>query len=315
MNRIKRLRQMTLCLSLLLFSAGALAADAAPFLWQVQGAKAKHYLLGSVHLLPSSAQPLPASLTQAYQDTQGVVFESDFATLADPKTQLEMLDAASAPDGLRALISPALYDKLKKRAGELKMPLDTTCDPYKPWFCAMTLELFSFQKAGFTPEDGIDQFFYNRALDDGKPIRWLEDAEAHLALFTQMPDTLGQQFLAAELDDQTSTGESPEELLRIWQTGDIAALEKLTHELKQRHPLIYSRMLADRSRAWLPRLRELLDGDSSELIITGAAHDAGPDGLPALLKAAGYVVQPVTAPAAVAPAAAATVAPVKAAAH
>ena len=279
---------------LLLFSAGALAAGDAPFLWQVKGAKTTHYLMGSMHLLPASAQPLPASLEQVYQQAQGVVFETDFATLADPKTQLGMLDAASADNGLQSLISAALYARLKQRAAALDMPLDTTCDPYKPWFCAMTLELFVFQKAGFTPDDGIDEQYYNRALEDGKPIRWLEDPEAHLALFTQMPDSLAQQYLSAELDDLTSSGESPEELLRIWQTGDVAALAKLTAELKQRHPQAYARLLADRNRAWLPRLRGMLDGDSSELIITGAAHDVGPDGLPALLKAAGYDVQPVS---------------------
>ena len=45
---------------LLLFSAGALAAGDAPFLWQVKGAKTTHYLMGSMHLLPASAQPLAA---------------------------------------------------------------------------------------------------------------------------------------------------------------------------------------------------------------------------------------------------------------
>lgn len=281
------------CAVLFLFSASAIAADNAPFLWQVKGKKATHYLMGSMHLLPDSALPLPAGLEQAYKQAQGVVFETDFATLADPKTQLAMLDAASAAQGLQALISPALYARLKQRAAAVQMPLDTSCDPYQPWFCAMTLELFVFQQAGFTPDNGIDQQYYNRALQDGKPIRWLEDPEAHLALFTQMPSNMAQQYLSATLDDQTSSGESPESLLKLWQSGDTAGLAKLVAELKTRHPQAYARLLSDRNHAWLQRLGNFLDSDGSQLIITGAAHDVGPDGLPALLRALGYDVQPV----------------------
>jgi uncharacterized protein YbaP (TraB family) len=296
---------------LFLLCASAAAADNAPFLWQVKGKKATHYLMGSMHLLPDSALPLPAGLDRAYRQAQGVVFETDFATLADPKTQLAMLDAASAAQGLQALIPPALYARLKQRASALQMPLDTSCDPYKAWFCAMTLELFVFQKAGFTPDNGIDQQYYNRALQDGKPIHWLEDPEAHLALFTQMPPDMAQQYLAATLDDQTSSGESPASLLRLWQSGDTAGLAKRVAELKARHPQAYARLLSDRNRDWLPRLGTLLDGEGSQLIITGAAHDVGPDGLPTLLRALGYDVQPVAPaaadlPAGPAPAAAAS---------
>lgn len=282
---------------LLVFSASAVAAVNAPFLWQVKGKKTTHYLLGSMHLLPNSALPLPASLEQAYKQAQGVVFETDFATLADPNTQLAMLDDASAAQGLQALISPALYAQLKQRAAELQMPLDTSCDPYKPWFCAMTLELFVFQKAGFTPDNGVDQQYYNRALQDGKPIHWLEDPAAHLALFTQMPHNMAQQYLSATLDEQTSAGESPQSLLKLWRTNDTAGLAKLVAELQTRHPQIYARLLSDRNREWLPRLGNLLDGDSSQLIITGAAHDVGPDGLPSLLRAVGYEVQLMMPPA------------------
>jgi uncharacterized protein YbaP (TraB family)/uncharacterized glyoxalase superfamily protein PhnB len=288
----------------LLFAAGACAADA-PFLWEIQGAKTKHYLMGSVHLLPPSTQPLPAALENAYAKSTGVVFESDLATLADPKSQMAMLNAASAPKGLQSLISKASYERLQQRARELNMPLDDSCDPYKPWFCAMTLEVFSFQRAGFKAEYGLDQYFFSRALKDGKAIRWLEDPEVQLSLFAKMPDKLGEQFLVATLDEQTEAGQNPDGLLRMWRESDQAALEKITREMKAHHPQAYARLLADRNRAWMPTLEKMLAGESSLLIIVGAAHSAGPDGLLALLKAKGYDIKAVPADAVKADAAAA----------
>jgi uncharacterized protein YbaP (TraB family) len=292
---MKRLLPQLIAILLFVASSAATAASDAPFLWEIQGAKAKHYLMGSVHLLPPSTQPLPPALESAYAKAAGVVFESDLATLADPKSQMAMLNAAAAPDGLRLLVSKDSYERLQKRARELNMPLDQTCDPYKAWFCAMTLEIFSYQRAGFQAEYGLDQYFFTRALKDGKPIRWLEAPEVQINLFTDMPDKLGEQFLVATLDEQAEAGQDPDGLLHMWRDGDQAELEKITREMKLHQPQAYARLLADRTRAWLPTLEKMLAGDSTQLIIVGAAHSVGPDGLLALLKAKGYDIHAVAA--------------------
>lgn len=278
---------------LLCLSAASWAASDAPFLWEIQGAKAKHYLMGSVHLLPATTQPLPAALESAYAKAKGVAFESDLASLADPKSQLAMFNAAMAPNGLRPLVSKETYERLQKTAGELGMPLANTCDPYKPWFCAMTLEIFAYQHAGFQSEYGLDQFFFSRALEDGKPIRWLEEPQAQIDLFATMSDKLGEQFLAATLDEQADESQTPEGLLRMWRNGDMGELEKMIRDMKARQPQAYARMLAERNRAWMPKLEKILASDNTQLIVVGAAHSAGPDGLLALLKAKGYDVRAI----------------------
>lgn len=278
---------------LLCASVASWAASDAPFLWEIQGAKAKHYLMGSVHLLPASTQPLPAALENAYTKATGVAFESDLASLADPKSQLAMFNAARAPNGLRPLVSKDVYERLQKSARDLNMPLADTCDPYKPWFCAMTLEIFAYQHAGFQSEYGLDQFFFSRALQDGKPIRWLEEPQAQIDLFAKMSDKLGEQFLVSTLDEQGDENQTPEGLLRMWRNGDQNELEKITRDMKAHQPQAYARLLSERNRAWMPKLEKILGSENTQLIIVGAAHSAGPDGLLALLKAKGYDVRPL----------------------
>jgi len=291
-------------LALLLFAAlPAAAADtpvvapapahAAPFLFEVQGPKARHFLLGSVHLLPATAYPLPAALEAAYGATRALALETDLAELAEPELQNRMLGAAreDRPGGLKARVGKSLYAKLQKRATALGMPTPV-CDELRAWFCALALELYPLQQAEFSVENGIDQYFFARARDDGRPIAGLETAEFQVNLFAGMPEALSRQLLAATLDETTYTSQSPQELYRIWRSGDVATLDKLMKDLRQRYPELNQLLLAGRNRAWLPQLVERFKGDTPLLVVVGAAHLVGPEGLVALLKAQGLDAKP-----------------------
>ena len=297
----------TLLLALSVLAPPALAADApepgvahpAPFLWQVQGPKAHHALLGSVHLLPARAHPLPAALDSAYAEAGVVVFETDLNELSDPELQNRMLAAArdDRPGGLKTRIGPALYAKLQKRAGALGMPTPA-CQDLRGWFCALTLELFPLQQAEFISEFGLDQYFYGRAQDDGRSIVGLETAVQQTELFTNFSDALSTQMMREALDDKTYSSQTPEELYRIWRSGDTARLEKLMAEMHKRYPQLYERLLAARNRAWLPKLVERFNGDTPTLVIVGAGHLVGAEGLLAALKGKGFDLKPAPAVAA-----------------
>jgi uncharacterized protein YbaP (TraB family) len=272
------------------------AADTnAPFLWQIKGKQATHYLLGSVHMLPATSQPLPPSLLTAYGKAAAVVFETDLAALSDAQTQLKMLSTADAPKGIRPIIGESLYKELRERAAALQLPLDSTCENYKPWFCAMTLEIVGFERAGFKPQYGLDQVFYTHASDDNKPIHWLEQPADHLKIFTTMPDKLATEFLSSTLQELGDAQQAPAEMLRMWRENDVAALEKITLEMKKTQPRAYERLLAARTRAWIAPLQTMLDAEESQLIVVGAAHTVGPDGLLTLLRKVGYEITPVPA--------------------
>jgi uncharacterized protein YbaP (TraB family) len=283
-------------LALLAVSGLALAADppapppvAAPFLWEVQGPKAKHFVLGSVHLLPPAARPLPPALDAAYAATQVLVLETDLEALASPEVQGRMLGAAreDQPGGLRAQIGRSLYKKLQKRARALGMPAQEVCAELRAWFCALTLELYPLQQAGFSIEYGIDQHYYSLARDDGRPVIGLETPQFQVELFARMPQPLAKQMLAATLDEATYESQTPEELYRMWRTGDLGTLEEVVEDLRKRYPELYARILADRTRAWAEPLAERMKAEVPMLVIVGAAHLPGPDGLLALLKARG----------------------------
>lgn len=275
-----------LLLFALLFSG---AAQAGGLLWQVQGPKAKHWMLGSVHLLPPSAYPLPAMVEYAYRDAKGLAFETDIDALTSADAQAQMLATAleQRPGGIRARIPAALYRALEQRAQKIGLP-PPPCETFKAWFCSVLLESFAVRKAGFDAKFGIDQHFYARAQLDQKARLPLETPQAQLAVLSGMPEAQAKQMLEATLDESVSESDDPQELLRIWQHSDLAALEKIESGLRKKYPAVHARLLADRNRAWLPKLRALFNSDTPQLVIVGALHQVGPDGLPTLLWTNGF---------------------------
>ena len=294
MRRALASAAMALALLAGLAVAAEPVASPAPFLYEVAGPKARHYLLGSVHLLPPSAVPPPAALDAAYDATRVLVVETDLDAVGTPEMQERMLSAARDAGGLEARIGKKLYRKLQERAKALGMPTPV-CAELRAWFCALALELHRLQQAGFSPAHGIDRRYFNLAREDGRPVVGLETAEFQVGLFAQMPEALSKQMLAASLDEATYESQTPAQLLALWRAGDVAELERVARDLRKHYPELYARILADRNRAWVAPIGERLKQDLPVLVIVGAAHLPGADGLLALLKEQGFEAKPVTA--------------------
>lgn len=264
---------------------------AAPFLWRIESGGTTHYLQGSVHLLPEAAHPLPSGLEAAYAAAEGLVFESDLGALSAPATQKRFLAAARAPKGLAAELLPPMRLRLQNRIQALGLPVGL-CEPFRAWFCALSMELYAYAGAGFSAELGLDQHYYRRALHDGKALAWLEAPDAHLDLFAGLPPTLGLQLLEQVLDESENAALSPARIYASWREGDPSVLEAEIEALRREYPALHARLLADRNRAWCAPLGRLLRSDQAQLIVVGAAHLPGPDGLIALLRAEGFRLEP-----------------------
>ena len=56
-------------------------------------------------------------------------------------------------------------------------------------------------------------------------------------------------------------------------------------------PSIRRRLITDRNKRWLPEIVQWLQSGKTYLVVAGAAHMAGSEGLPALLQAQGFQVE------------------------
>lgn len=282
--------------------APAVAAPAAgtepprPLLWKVADGDNAIYLLGSFHLLKPADYPVSADVDAAFDDAERLVFEIGPRELAEPDVQQRFLAAAGydPPGGsLRQALPAPLHARLERwlaaRGGSAR-PLDR----FEPWFVNLTLTLQAAQKQGFRPELGLDRRLMQRAEAAGKPVGGLETLDDQLRALDSAPMDEQVAALAEFLDRAGEMPQLLDELHRAWREADLRELDALTRqEMRADTPRTYRIVNVDRNRAWLPQLRVLLDGSAADdaLVVVGALHLLGDDGLVAMLRGHGYTIE------------------------
>jgi hypothetical protein len=257
-------------------------------LWKVEGTKNTVYLLGSIHLLKESNYPLPAPIESAFSKAQIAVFEADVSEMLKPEVQLKLMAKASLPAGetLKSQLSAETYAQFQEHVKKLEMP-DVMFAQFKPSLAAIMLAMLELQKLGFDPTHGVDKHFFERARKDGKQTVALETVNFQINLVTEFTKEEGELLMKTTLKDIDKTRKMYGDILKAWQTGDAEGLEKLINEALREAPVIAKRMLTDRNRNWLPKIRELLRGDKTAIVIVGAGHLVGREGVVELLKKEG----------------------------
>lgn len=290
------MKKLWLTWLLVLWTGLVWAQPPVPMLWKV-GGKGPHsvYLLGSFHMLKDSDYPLAPAVGAALADAQQLYFEVSPQEMQSPDLAEKMNRAALRTDGkaLQQALPPKTWAALQAYAAKTGMPLDAL-QAYKPWFVALAMTLAEFQKLGFTPALGLDQYLMREAARSRKPTHGLESADAQIQLLDSLDTALQGDFLAETLIDLQDMPAQTEALHGAWHRGDDLALDRISAgDMRQRFPVLYQRVNVDRNRAWLPQVEALLQPGSggNTLVVVGAMHLVGSDGLVQMLQARGYRVQ------------------------
>jgi len=77
----------------------------------------------------------------------------------------------------------------------------------------------------------------------------------------------------------------------MWRHGDLVAAARVQEEMKKESEELYDKALRTRNRNWMQKLEPLLHGRKNALVLVGAAHLPGEDGLLRLLRTAGFPVE------------------------
>jgi len=260
-------------------------------LWIAEGASNKVYLLGSVHLLRREDHPLPTVIDAAYDDAETLFMELDMDDLDPLATQaainrLGMLDGSQS---LREVMGEELYNDASLAAESLDIPLDMLAGT-EPWLAAITVEQLALTRIGFNPIYGIEMQLLTRASKDGKEIHGFESVEEQLEFLDGLSMDAQRELLMQALTEGANIGDIMDELIAAWRTGDIAYMEKNLLAEITNYPELYTAIVVDRNRNWVNTIDKLLGYDDDYLVIVGALHLIGEDGLPQLLESRGFKV-------------------------
>jgi uncharacterized protein YbaP (TraB family) len=268
--------------------------------WRVRGVHNTVYLAGTSHIVGTNQIPFPSPFYAAYQDAQEVYVEADTQSLLTvlrllPK-MLKWMKAHQAElicpkdRTLSDYLSPQTLERLRAFYGR-----DMRRERMTPLFLLFVSEAGSMNQQGGS-NGGVEDVFALAARKDFKPIRELDDkdiADTALMVMDEMfanwkrdiaehgADTVVQKEILEndELDDM------------VWRRGDMAAVERVQAEMKKELPSMYDRLLPERNRKWVAKLKVALQGKRNVMVLVGVAHFGGKEGLLQLLQEAGFTVE------------------------
>src|SRR5215471_11923908 len=288
-SRSPRLIPLVVAFALLVV---AQAAQAKTFAFKATGKGGTIYLMGSIHVMSESFYPLNPVLEAAFKDSDLLVEEVDLAQMLDPMAQMNILTRGMLPSNqsLDKVISPATLALVQKATADLG-PAAGPLMRFKPWMLAITLQGMELMKAGFDPALGLDQHFYDQAKETGKGVQGLETVEFQISRFDAMTMEQQDRMLSETLKELATETETVGKLGDAWKAGDVPTIERIALADLKTDPLMYQRLLVERNKNWMPKIEALFARPGKALVVVGAAHLVGPDGLIAMLKAKGYSVE------------------------
>jgi uncharacterized protein YbaP (TraB family) len=291
--RARLARKAALGCMLGLLLAGC-ATPPRPLLWRISGGDRSVYLLGSLHFLKDGDYPLSSDVEAAYRHVERLVFEVSPAEMTSPATAALVSEHGTYPDAKHTLkddLSPAVWQQVLAYGAKNDLP-EADLQRYRPWMVSMRMSVLECQKIGLTSDAGLDQHFMRLAETDHKTTSGLETFDQQLAISYNLPVRDQVQMLKESLDGLADLQKGIQNEHDIWRRGDGETLAAQAKSGMATYPDFYQKLIVQRNRNWVPLIEGMLrDHGRDALVIVGAVHLEGPDGVVSLLQHDGYTVE------------------------
>ncbi len=266
--------------------------------WRVRGASNTVYLVGTCHVVSDDEIPFPSTYYAAYRDAKELLVEADPLSFSGTWIVLSAL--------------PGATHFFLHHAAEFKCPKERTLDDYVSAETARQLrehygEDYAVKKS-FTPlgllfmnefggdtvgdDGGVDDLFALLAHRDGKRIRSLDNTATAQMVVPTLNAVLNHT--RSEIATRGADAVLKEAILEHdeerddWRYGDVSAAEKEITEMKREVPAVYEQLLSGRNRRWFPTITNALTRKHNVMVLVGALHLMGDDGLIEMLRREGF---------------------------
>lgn len=276
----------------LLLLALAPAAQAKPPLWVIRDADSTIVLFGSVHALPPGLDWQPAELRAAVAQADDLWFEIPSGPEAQRRSAELSARLGLLPAGQRlsSRLDPRTLSQLERVAARLSIPM-ARLEAFRPWMAEVLLSVTYVERQGATGAHGVEDQIAAQAPARTQR-RALETPEQQLQLLAGGSEREQIAALKETLDEIEGDPKAFDELVAAWMAGDSAALVRDQIEpLRRATPALYRKLLRDRNAAWTTQILDRLKGSGRTVMVVGAGHLVGRDGVPAMLRARGVKVE------------------------
>jgi uncharacterized protein YbaP (TraB family) len=259
------------------------------FLWRYRSAIATVDLAGSIHMLKPTVYPLPAAFNAAFEAADYLVLEVDLSRYAPAELERQMAVHALLPDGQAFADQVPEPQLARSRVAMARHGLDPAqLASASPALVAQQLMFARLLALGYEPATGVEQHLLARR--GTRTVLELESLETQLELLFGQPLPTQLEILEDVLTHEALIEPLVADLITAWLAGDDAGLETALAGEGETSVLLdaFQQDLLDaRNIAMAERIAGFLLRPGHYLVIVGAAHLIGPQGIPALLTARG----------------------------
>lgn len=276
------------CLAVLLAGCGLGSDPATPALWHADcPGTGEAWLFGTIHALERPAAWRGETVDKAMNEADLVMVElADNGDAKAAAATWALLAGSRDEPPLSARVSP-------ERQGDLAMALKRTglenrdFSDTETWAAALTIAQTA--RTGLDSANGID----GAVLDamHGKKVEELEGRKGQLAIFDRLPKKEQRDLLDAVVADAASGTDESAAIAAAWRKGDMNAIAKKTETGMLADPELREALFTARNQRWSERVLAAMARDGRPFVAVGAAHLAGPQGLPAMLREKGCAVE------------------------
>jgi hypothetical protein len=274
-------------LGLLLFTT-AQSEERKLCLWSFESGESQIFLLGSIHAMRKSMYPLATPIVHAFNQADKVVFEVDLTRLNayEMNKVMQKKGMYEPPETIRQDLRPETFILLKNYLRTNQMPL-AQVERMKPWYLMLTIGQRELSRLGFDAELGIDRYLQQLALHEDKEILQLETFGEQINLLSSDPIALQELSLRVSLEERQNVAQELEELLAAWEDGNADRMLEMTLQSTAEYPELTKQMdnlIDKRNIRMAERIRAYADTSGTYLIVVGALHMGGKNGIIKLLQ-------------------------------
>lgn len=269
-------------------------------LWAITKPESKDtsFLFGSIHVSDPQVFNVNKHFNRVFEKSNLVALELNMDSI-NPFKMLNyiMMDSSLT---LKKIMSPNNYAVVKKYFEEnLGQPIQFV-ERFQPIYTSTILQAGTGEEA--KSGKSLDETIFNNAKANGKKVIGLETAEEQMAAFSSFPYRVQAKMLyQTVMEIQKNANEnSIDKLIELYIKQDLSGLEEEINKVAisedksmQEFALILNeKLIVKRNQVMLERSLPLIQSNKT-LIVVGAAHLPGNNGLIELYRKAGYLVSPI----------------------
>ncbi len=279
-----------ICLLALICLSGINQADDSRklCLWKIEHGGSRVYLLGSVHLMKEDMYPLPDPIIAAFNESDVVVFEIDLTEMDEIEIAnlMEQQGIYTPPATISDDLSPETLELLNDYLEEEGIKLDQVSQ-MKPWMLSLYISIMDLEKLGFKTELGLDQHLNQKAMDQDKETDGLESAAQQISFLSGENIEIQDLALRAYLSERHQVQEETGQMISAWRSGDADELYEIAIDQILEYPELQNqmdRLILERNLNMVQKIRGYLDTQRKYMVVAGALHMGGPEGIIQLLS-------------------------------